>query len=75
MYVLQLFVIEARKMDGKKYPPGTVRNLLSGINRELMKNKAEFSIMDRSDRCFRELHLSTLDLITSEASLHWRRGR
>ena len=24
-YVLQLFVIEARKMDGKKYPPGTVQ--------------------------------------------------
>ena len=64
-YVLRLFVIEARKMDCEKYPPGIVRNLLSGINRELIKNKAEFSIMDRSDRRFRELHL-TLDSITSE---------
>ena len=64
-YVLRLFVIEARKVDGKKYPPGTIRNLLSGINRELVKNKAEFTILDKSDRRFRELHL-TLDSITSE---------
>ena len=62
---LRLFVLEVRKMDGEKYPPGTIKSLLSGINRELAKNKADFSIMDRSDRRFRELHL-TLDSVSSK---------
>ena len=62
---LRLFVLEVRKMDGEKYTPGTIKSLLSGINREFAKNKADFSIMDRSDRRFRELHL-TLDSVSSE---------
>ena len=64
-FVMRLFVMEVRKADGGKYPPATIRNLLSGLNREMMKNKVEFSIMDKVDRRFRELHL-TLDSVCSE---------
>jgi len=63
--VLQLFIMEARRMDGERYPPATLRNMLGGLNRELASNKASFSVMDKSDRRFRELHL-TLDSVTSE---------
>ena len=63
--VLRLFVLEVRKVDGERYPPGSIRNLVSGINRELTKNGAHFSIMDKSDRRFRQLHL-TLDSVSSE---------
>lgn len=63
--VLRLFVLEARKIDGEKYPSGTIRNLLSGLNRELLKNKADFSILDRNDVRFRELHL-TMDSVSSK---------
>ena len=64
-FVMRLFVLEVRKADGGKYPPSTLRNLLSGLNREMKKNKVEFSIMDKTDHRFRELHL-TLDSICSE---------
>uniref|UniRef100_A0A1X7T6K0 Uncharacterized protein n=1 Tax=Amphimedon queenslandica TaxID=400682 RepID=A0A1X7T6K0_AMPQE len=37
--VLRLFVLEARKANGDSYPPSTIRNLLSGINRELTKTR------------------------------------
>ena len=47
LYVLQLFVMEARKVDGERYPPGTIRNLLHGISCELIKNKAVFAILDK----------------------------
>ena len=57
--------LEVRKADGERYPPATIRNILSGLNREMQKNKAEFSIMDKADRRFRELHL-TLDSVSSE---------
>ena len=33
LYVLRLFVMEARKVDGERYPPGTIRSLLNGISR------------------------------------------
>ena len=59
--------MEARKVDSKRYPPGTtcIRNLLHGISRELIKNKALFAILDKSDLHFRELNL-TLDSVSSE---------
>lgn len=57
--------MEVRKGDGDRYPPATLRNMLSGLNREMQKNKGDFSIMDKADRRFRELHL-TLDSVCSE---------
>ena len=59
-YVLRLFVMEARKVDGEKHPPGTIRSLLHRISRELIKNKAPFAILDKSDLRFHELHLKCL---------------
>ena len=38
-----------------------------------MKNKAEFSIMDKSNRRFRDLHL-ILDLITSIDTIDYVNG-
>ena len=64
-YVLRLFVMEARKVDVEKYPPATIYSLLSGLSRELLKNKTCFAILDRGDVCFRVLHL-TLDSVSSE---------
>ena len=37
---LRYFVLEARTQDGKKYPPMTVRSLLSGLNRIPKESKA-----------------------------------
>lgn len=56
-------MLEARKVDGAPYPPSSLRCLLSGINRELINDKAGFSVMDGSNLHFRELHL-TLDTVT-----------
>ena len=44
---------------------GTEKEQLDGISRELIKNKAPFAILDKSDLRFRELHL-TLDSVSSE---------
>ena len=57
--------MEARKVDGERYPPDSIRNFQHRISRELIKNKAPFAILDKSDLCFRELHL-TLDSVSSE---------
>ena len=54
------FVLETRKTDGTRYPPATLRSLVSS---ELQRNKAPFSVLDKSDACFREL-LHTLDTLT-----------
>ncbi len=61
------FVLEARREVGKPYPPGTIRSLLSGLNRVLKENRATFSILSKGDPRFREV-LLTLDSVTS--SLH-----
>ena len=52
------FVLETRKTDGTRYPPATLRSLVS---REL--NKAPFSVLDKSDARFRDL-LHTVDTLT-----------
>ena len=44
--VLRFFVIEAQKTNGQPFPPETIWNILSAINREIAKNGADFSIMD-----------------------------
>ena len=49
------FVLETRKTDGTRYPPATLRSLVSGLNRELKRNKAPFSVLDKSDARFRDL--------------------
>ena len=61
---LCLYVLETRKEDGSRYPPATIRSLLSGINRVLQANKAPFSILDKHDLRFREL-FNTLDVVSS----------
>ena len=61
---LCLFVLETRKEDGSRYPPATIRSLLSGLNRVLQANNAPFSILDRHDARFREL-FNTLDVVSS----------
>ena len=65
--VLRYFVLEVRRSDGQCYPPTTIRNLLSGLNRIMKDNGVSFSIFDKEDRRFGDL-LRTLDTITS--SLH-----
>ena len=61
------FVMETRKTDGLAYPPATLRSLVSGVNRELQRNKALFSVLDENDARFRDLQ-KTLDSLSS--SLH-----
>uniref|UniRef100_A0A1X7VKI5 Uncharacterized protein n=1 Tax=Amphimedon queenslandica TaxID=400682 RepID=A0A1X7VKI5_AMPQE len=46
-HVLCLFPLEARKVDGERYPPSTLRNLLSRLNREFVKNKVTSGIFDK----------------------------
>ena len=57
------FVLETRKTDGSAYPPASLRSLVSGLNRELQRNEAPFSVLDKSDSRFRDL-LRTLDSVT-----------
>ena len=59
------FVLEARKTDGSLYPPATLRSLVSGLNRELQRNNAPFSVLDKGDMKFRNL-LKTLDSLSCE---------
>ena len=41
------FVLEARKTDSSRYPPATLRSLVSGLNRQLQRNKAPFFVLDK----------------------------
>ena len=47
------------------YPPSTVRLLVSGLNRELQRNGALLSVLDKSDGRFQPL-LKTLDSLSCE---------
>ena len=60
-----LFVLEARRADSKPYPPSTLRNILSGLNRILQSNKAPFSILNKKDPLFQDL-MKTLDTVSSD---------
>ena len=64
-FVMRAFVLEVRRADGEKYLPATIRNMFSGIYREMQKNKVPFSILDKGDHRFRDLHL-TLDSVSSD---------
>ena len=59
------FVMETRKNDGSPYPPASLRSLLCGLNRVLQRNKAPFSVMDKTDHRFRDLQ-KTLDSLSSD---------
>ena len=57
--------METRKTDGSLYPPTTLRSLVSGLNRVLQSNKAPFSVLDKGDCRFKDLH-KTLDSLSSD---------
>ena len=59
------FIMETRKTDGSCYPPATLQSLVCGLNRELQRNSASFSTMDKGDSRFRPL-LKTLDSLSCE---------
>ena len=59
------FLMETRKRDGSPYPPASLRSLGCGLNRVLQKNKAPFSVVDKSDHRFWDL-FKTLDSPSSE---------
>ena len=59
------FLLEARKSNGSPYPPASLRSLLCGLNRVLQKNKAPFSVLDKTNHRFRDL-LKTLDSLSSD---------
>ena len=63
---LRMLVLKTRKTDGTKYTTGSIRLLLSGLNR-VLKEKALFSILDDGHPEFREL-CKILDVVSS--SLH-----
>ena len=46
---MRYFVLEARAKDGKKYPPTTIRCILSALYKE---SKAPFSILDKAFRSY-----------------------
>ena len=62
---MRYFVLEARAKDGKKYPPATIRCILSALSRIYKESKAPFFILDKANPAFQELHL-TLDRVTSD---------
>ena len=58
-YWLCRFVSEVRNQKGKPYPPKTVHQLLSGLQRSMMeKNPSSPKFLDRNNVAFRELHRS-----------------
>ena len=59
------YVLETRNKDGSRYPPSTIRSLVSGLNWHLQLNGATFSVFDKNDARFRNL-LKTLDTISCD---------
>ena len=59
------YILETRKSDGTKYPPGTIKSLIAGINRQLQLNKVPFSIFDRANVQCRDV-CNTLDVVCSD---------
>ena len=51
------YVMETRKENGDSYPPKSIYNLLSGIQRYIREKKSKaFNIMDTKEDNFRPLH-------------------
>ena len=57
-----IFVQETRKENGEEYPPSTIRALLAAFQRQMTTNKVGFSLLDKADHRFRDLH-NTLDTL------------
>ena len=58
-YWLCRFVSEVRNQKGEPYPPKTVHQLLSGLQRSMVeKNPNSPKFLDRNNVAFRELHRS-----------------
>ncbi|XP_019858244.1 PREDICTED: uncharacterized protein LOC109586489 [Amphimedon queenslandica] len=53
-------------VNGERYPPSSIRSLLSGIGRELADNKVPFNILDGNDLHFQDDLNRTLDTINGE---------
>ena len=62
--VMRYFVLEVRREDGARYNASTIRSLLCGLNRGIKENGAPFSMLDKNNPAFRQLHL-ILDSLTS----------
>ena len=59
--VLSLFVVEARKQDGKPYPAKTLYHLLAGILRYMRDvDPKALNFLDQKDGDFKKLH-GTMD--------------
>ena len=59
------FILETHNSSGQPYPPASIRALLSAINRIFRENKAPFSIFNKDDAQFHDLHC-TMDSVSSE---------
>ena len=57
------FVHETQKDNGERYPPATIRCLLSAFQREMQDNKLSYRLFDRSDLQFQDLR-KTLDTVS-----------
>ena len=55
-------VHETRKENGERYPPATIRCLLSAFQREMQDNKLSYRLFDRSGLRFQDLR-KTLDTV------------
>ena len=56
------FVQETRKVDGTRYPPSTIRSLLSAFQRVMRDNKLPYRLFDSADLRFLDLR-KTLDTV------------
>ena len=59
------FVLKTRNSSGQQYPPATIRSLLSWLNHIFKEKKAPFSILDKDDPQFHDLHW-TMDSVSSK---------
>ena len=57
-----LFRRQGRKMGKSIHAPSTIRALLAAFQRQMMTNKVGFSLLDKADHRFRDLH-NTLDTL------------
>ena len=68
------FVMETRKTDGSRYPPASIRSMVSGLNRVLKENKAPFSVLDKTDyRNMFILHLNILVILCLSFVNTWKK--
>ena len=57
-----IFVQETRKENGEEYPPSTIWALLAAFQRQMTTNKVGFSLLDKADHRFHDVH-NTLDTL------------